>query len=227
MNCKKVLALGGAILVAVALPSATAGATGTKVTVRVEGKNKTLLAPTVIQAHSGWITKDGVKKGLCPESSGQGALDIATHHRWGGTFDSSLKEYFVKSILGETDNGPKYYWSIFVNNKSAATGACEIKLHAGDTLLFAAAVYPEYPIALNAPAKATAGTSFSVKVVRFTASGARKPLAGAKVTGNGISSATTNGAGTAQITATRSGTLKLNASHSGYIRAAPITVKVS
>jgi hypothetical protein len=227
MHCKKVLALGGAILIVVAAPVATAGAAGTRVTVRVEGKRRTLLPPTLVQTKSGWITKGGAPKGQCSAASGQGALDVATHHRWSGSFSASLKSYFIKTILGETDNGPKVYWSIFVNNKSAATGACGIKLHAGDTLLFAATVYPEYPIALTGPAKATAGKAFSVKVVRFTASGAGKPLAGAKVTGSGIRSAITNGAGIAQITAAHAGTLKLSADHNGYVRAAPLSVKVS
>jgi len=179
-----------------------------------------------VQVHSGSITKGGVAAGICPASSGQGALDVATHHRWGGKFDSSLKEYFVTSILGEIDNGPKYYWSIYVNNRSASTGGCEIKVHPGDQLLCAATSFPEYPLGLSGPASAKTGKAFAIKVVHYTAAGKAKPLARARVSGKGVS-VTTNGAGVARITATHAGTLVLKASAKGYVRTAPLSVHVS
>ncbi len=86
------------------------------------------------ETHAGWITAGHVARGKCSARSGQGALDVATHHRWAGSFSNSLGSYFITTILGEADNGPRYYWSIFINNRSASTGACEIKLHNGDQL---------------------------------------------------------------------------------------------
>ena len=53
---------------------------------RVEGAGKTLLGPTVVETHSGWITKDGTPKGTAwPDTSATGALDVATRHDWGGS----------------------------------------------------------------------------------------------------------------------------------------------
>src|SRR5512135_7423 len=111
MHRKKVLALGGALVTAVAMTASSAATAGaTKVTVRVEGKNRTLLTAATVQTRSGWITKGGVAPGKCSAGSGMGALDAATHHNWSGAFSASLKDYFIKGILGETDNGPKLYW---------------------------------------------------------------------------------------------------------------------
>jgi hypothetical protein len=211
MHRRPILALGGATLALVlASPGAALAVT---VAVRVEGKTHSLLAQTKVHTHNGWITKGGVPTGKCSAASGQGALDTATHHSWGGTFSSSLGSYFIKTILGETDNGPSIYWGIWVNNVSASTGACGIKLHKGDQLLFAAAPYPAYPLGLIAPSSAHLGRSFAVKVVGFNASGKSKPLAGAHVNGG-----VTNGQGIVHIVPTKKGTLDLGATDKGYIR---------
>ena len=226
MKLKQVLALSGVAVMVVAAPVTSASGAGTRVSVRVEGKNRTLLAEKVVQTRSGSITKGGAPSGKCLASSGQGALDVATHGRWSGKFSTSLGSYFVTKILGEIENGPRYYWSIFVNNRPAATGGCGIKLHPGDQLLFAATVYPEYPIAIQAPGTATAGKQFDVKVVAFNAKGKSKPLAGAHVTGAG-QGIVTNGRGIAHLVVSKGGTLKLGASDSGYVRAAQVRVHVT
>ena len=226
MQRSKLTVLAGTAIIAVAAPATNAAAAvGTSVTVRVEGKSRTLLAPTVVQAHSGWITAGRVAPGRCSALSGQGALDVATHHRWAGKFSTSLGNYFITSILGETDNGPRYYWSIFVNNKPASTGACEIKLRRGDQVLFAAATYPEYPIGVTAPSSATVGRQFKLTVSGFTAAGKSKPLAGARVTGSGVS-VTSNGKGVARVSARKAGSLVLRATDKGHIRSAPVTIRI-
>src|SRR5579862_6053705 len=91
------LAPVGAILTLACAPAALA-ATGPSVTVRVEGKTKTLLAPKVVHTHSGWITRFGEKTGSCPADSDLGALDQATHHSWKGKVFSSTSGLFVNSI---------------------------------------------------------------------------------------------------------------------------------
>jgi Domain of unknown function (DUF4430) len=226
MKLKQVLALSGVAVLVVAAPVTSASGAGTRVSVRVEGKNRTLLADKVVQTRSGSITKGGAPSGACLASSGQGALDVATHGRWSGKFSTSLGSYFVTKILGENENGPKYYWSIFVNNRPAATGACGIKLHPGDQLLFAATVYPEYPMAIQAPRTATVGKQFNVKVVGFNAKGKSKPLAGAHLAGAGHG-VVTNSHGVAHVVASKAGTLTLGASDNGYIRAAQVRVRVT
>jgi hypothetical protein len=211
------------------MPAAALAATGPAVTVRVEGLKRTLLSPTVIHTQSGWITKYGAPKGKCSAASAQGALDVATHHDWGGSWDTSLADYEVLSILGETHSfSSKYYWEIFANNVSASAGACDLKLHRGEQLLFAAV--PDspttYPLALEAPKSPTAGHAFTVTVVYFNGSGKAKPLSGATVSVSGHS-IRTNGHGTVRVTAINAGTLVLHAQHVGYVRAAPVTLHVS
>jgi hypothetical protein len=81
------------------------------------------------------VTKDGTPKGKCSGNSGAGALDAATHGKWTAKYYSSLKDVFIESIDGVKPPG-KDYWGVYVNGKVASTGACEIKLHAGERLLF-------------------------------------------------------------------------------------------
>ena len=243
MYPKKLLAVGGATLMLAALPAA-AGATN--VTVRVEGHNKALLAPRTVHVRSGWITRYGAPRGKCPASSAQGALDAATSHRWRGTWTTQFgPEYEVTSILGETHSfSSKYYWEIFTNNVAATAGGCEIKLHRGETLLFAAvpqSVVTQYPLGVSVPSRVIAGRPFDVKVVYYNAKGKARPLANAKVTLGGISAepvphggvtAKTNAKGIARVTESHAGLMDVTASKAGsskvgYIRAAPVVRDVS
>ncbi len=229
MHVKKLFALGGATIVVILAPSAAFAAGGTKVTVRVEGVSKTLLAPTAVQTHTGWITKDGTPRGKCPETSAAGALDVATHHNWGGSYEKGVG-LEVTSIFGETHTfaSKKYFWEVFVNNTAATVGACEQKLHKGDQLLFAAVSQKgfAYPMAIRAPRSAAAGHRFNVKVVWFNAKGQAKPLAGAVVSVRG-KTVKTKGRGTAAMTWSSPGTVVIHASRPGYVRAAAVRVKVT
>ena len=131
MQRTKILALGGAALAAslvVAPGAALRAAGGAERTIRIEGKAKTLLATTKAVGEAGSITKGGAPKGACPGDTAQGALDVATHHRWSGKWSDSYDEYEIITILGDTESGTKSYWEIFVNNVAATSGACEIKL---------------------------------------------------------------------------------------------------
>ena len=234
-----------AVVAALALPAAVSAATPTavsartptaasaadpSVTVRVEGLKRTLLLPTATHTHAGWITKYGAPTGECSAKSAQGALDVATRHRWRGTWSTQYgPEYEITSILGETHSfSSKYYWEIFVNNVAASAGACELKLHAGEQLLFAAVrdSGTAFPLALEAPRSARVGQTFSVKVVYFTAKGIAKPLSGATVSVAGHSGKT-NRRGIVPLTPDHAGTFVLHAQRLGYIRAAPVTVRVS
>jgi Domain of unknown function (DUF4430) len=227
-NVKKLLALGGASA-ALALISAGA-ALASAVTVRVEGLKRTLLAPTVVHPRPGSITRYGAPKDACPSPSAQGALDVATHHRWVGKWSTQFgPEYEITSILGEAHSfTSKYFWEIFVNNVASSAGACEIKLHRGDQLLFAAV--PDsgiaYPLAIESLRSATVGHAFTVKVVYFTGPGTAKPLGGATVSAAGRSGRT-DGHGTVSLTPSHAGRFVLHAEHAGYVRAAPVTLTVS
>jgi hypothetical protein len=187
------------------------------------------LPATKTQTHGGWITRYGAPKGQCPATSAQGALDVATHHQWKGTWTTQFgPEYEITSILGETYNsfkpGSKYFWEIFVNNVAATAGACQIALHRGEQLLFAVApatAAQVFPLKVTAPRTATVGHPFTARVVRFDAKGKSHPLKGATVDGK-----RTDASGTVRIDPTKSGSLTVRASKHGYIRD-EITVHVA
>jgi hypothetical protein len=219
-------ALGGVAAALVLATTAPALGAGSGVTVRVEGLKHTLLPATVAHAESGSITKGGTPKGSCPGSSGAGYFDSATHHKWKGTYSSGLGVE-ITSVLGETHkfSAKGFYWGIWVNNRFASAGLCDLKLKPGDQLLLAPAPGSgtTYPIVLRAPAKATAGRSFPVTTSYFKSSkGKAKSLAGVKVTDGG---AVTNHGGHATVTVAKPGKVTLVATLKGYIRAeATVTV---
>jgi hypothetical protein len=228
MQTRRLLALCGATIALSLMLAANAFAAGTVVTVRVEGKSRTLLSTTTVHTHAGSITKGGAPAGSCPATSAAGALDVATRGRWNGSYSTQYHELSVTSILGETWSFSQlnYYWSIWVDNRYAPAGVCELKLHKGEQLLFAAVPDKgtEYPIVLSAPQHATTGHSFEVKASYLNGKGVAKPLAGASVKGAG---AVTNRQGIVTITPQRPGKLVLTSSRSGYIRSARDTVSVS
>ncbi|MGB9185598.1 MAG: hypothetical protein WCB67_16195 [Solirubrobacteraceae bacterium] len=201
-------------------------AAGTTVSVRVEGLTKTLLATKVVQTHSGAIRTGGTPAGACPATTAAGALDVATAHRWSGTYGTYGLS--VTQIFGETHTfTSKDYWSIWVDNKFATAGICSLKLHRGEHLLFAAVPIKgtEFPIVISGPKHAAAGRSFTLKVSYINAKGAVKPVAGARVHGSGASGVT-NAAGTVSVTATHKGMLAYTAAKTGFIRSAAVTVRV-
>jgi hypothetical protein len=227
LHRRHILALGGAILVLVLAPAAVA-ANGTTVTVRVEGLKRTLLLPAVVHTHTGGITRGGTPHGSCSTTTAAGALDVATHHRWGGFWDKKYAALEVTSILGEKHAFTStQYWSVWVDNRFAQFGVCGLKLHRGEQLLFAAVAdtFSGFPLVLTTPPGAHAGQPFSVKVSYFDSHGKSKPLAHARVAGSGVSG-DTDSEGTVKLTAAHPGTLTLRADQAGYIRSAPVSVRV-
>jgi hypothetical protein len=227
MKHRQFAALGGIAAAVVLASTAPALGAGSGVTVRVEGLKHTLLASTVAHAEPGSITKGGTPAGSCPGSSAAGYLDSATHHRWNGTYSSGLGVEITK-VLGETHkfSAKGFYWGIWVNDRFASVGLCDLKLKAGDELLLAPAPArgTTYPIVLTAPATAKAGQSFSVKTAYFKASkGKAKALKGVKVTDAG---GVTSSRGAATVTVPKPGKVTLVATLKGYIRA-ETTIKVT
>jgi Domain of unknown function (DUF4430) len=140
MKRKTVVALVGAVVVAVAVASAALAASsgpassGPAVTVQIKSLSKTLKT-AVVHGEQGWITKDGTPSGKCPGSSGAGALDAATHGKWTAKYYASYHDVLVTSILGVKPKGSDF-WELFVDGKASSKGACEVKLKAHETILF-------------------------------------------------------------------------------------------
>lgn len=208
---------GAALLLA---PASSLAASPTSVSVRVEGLTHTLLRATRVRTHAGSITKGGAPRGACPATNAVGALDVATHHDWTGSYGSYGLS--VVSILGESHPfSSSDYWSVFVNGHYASAGVCDLKLVRGEQLLFAAVPQrgTEYPLAISAPRRA--GHRFTVTVRAYGAHGAARPIAGASVTDGGV----TNRHGRTTVRVPRSGRVTLTASRRGHIRA-EATVRV-
>jgi hypothetical protein len=218
MRVRIVLVLAAIAALTGGVALASSGAKHPPVAIRIEGSNKTLVLPTRLRTRSGWITKSGAPKGKCPASSVQGALSAATHGHWKGTWYSQYNEYLITSILGEKPSGHDF-WEIFVNNKAAVKGACDLRLRRGEQIVFADTDGKHGPAALKAPASAAAGSSFTVKLLGYDAHGTSKPLAGVRITGHGIHPVTTDSQGEAKVTGEQSGRLVLRSSPAGYIRA--------
>jgi hypothetical protein len=76
-------------------------------------------------------------------------------------------------------------WFFKVNHKVPSVGGDHAKIKAGDEVLWDLAPSYPYPneLALTAPAKATAGTAFTVHAWSYDEKGKRTPAKGVKVTG--------------------------------------------
>ncbi len=223
MKHKTKLALLGATATLGAGPAAALGSSSSTVTVRIEGASKTLLAPKAERVPgSGFITKGGTPPGDCPAATAAGAFDLATGHDWSAKFYPGVQGgIFITSIFGEKPTGNDY-WTVFVDNRSSASGICKIKPHQGEQLLFAVTNGSQKPLILKGPRRARIGKSITITAGSL---GTQGFLAAARVhvTGSGVS-ATTNGRGALRIPIAHTGTLVLHADGKGFIRAAPLRI---
>jgi hypothetical protein len=100
--------------------------------------------------------------------------------------------------VGRSKSSSKRSWYLKVNHKDPQRGGEQVKVHAGDEVLWALEPYP-YPeeLVLKAPATAEAGKAFTVTVTAYDDAGKHKPAAGITVTG---ASGPTGADGTATVT---------------------------
>ncbi len=227
------LLVAGLLLLIAAAPAGAAGPA--TVTVRVEGAADTLVPRTSVTTTTAPVNKDGVSGHDCTGTSVAGALERVTGGAWTATWSSSFK-YFVTAIKGEAPAGSEFF-TLWVNGKSSQLGVCDAELQQGDEVLFyvsrcdagpppdfACTNPPVQPLSLAAPATATAGQPFGVRVVELADSGAQTPVAGATVSG-GDAPVTTGADGIAVVTLAASGTLR--ATKAGRARSASEAVAVS
>jgi hypothetical protein len=133
---RAVAAIG--LIVALALP-ATALA-GPKVTVRVEGETKALLAPTQVEVGNGTgIAKTwngvGSMPHECDDDTAYQAIEKATKGNW----DRGI---FLAEVMGETHTWSpnEEMWIFYYNRNYADRGICDQHLKEGDTILIQAGV---------------------------------------------------------------------------------------
>ncbi len=219
-----VCALAALLLV----PSVAPAAAPATVSVRIEGAGGTLVPRTTLTTTTTPVVKDGDPAHSCTGTSVAGALERATGGGWGGSWADGLG-YFVTGVEGESPPDVSSYFTLWVNERSSATGICDTELQDGDRVLLfldrcdydpqtqGCANAPVLPLGLSAPDRATRGKPFPVRVVRYAPDGTPAPVAGATV-GGGSASAVTGADGTATLTAVAGRGADLRASE-GRVRA--------
>lgn len=183
------VALGVLAAAALAPSLAQAASAGkpSKVTVRVEGPETTLVSTTVTTTRRP-VVKDGNPAHSCAGTSAAGALELATGGRWSGAWFDGLG-YAIDEIAGVRAPADfSAWWSLWVNGKLSSTGLCDTELQAGDELLaFLCASTPDFSSCVNRPlalrAVSVRGTTATVEVVRLTGDGTSTPADGATVSG--------------------------------------------
>jgi hypothetical protein len=209
-----------ALSLSVLAPSALAGTPAT-VTVRVEGYPGTVLPPTQVTTTTAPVEKEGHS---CSGTSAAGALQLATSGNWTGTWYEGEfgAGFFVNSIESENYlDSPSLYWELWVDNKPATEGICDIQLTSGDTVLFFPECFgecpaPPNPLGIEAPAVAEVGEPVTATVSSYAnASGARSAANGATVTYEGTQTSTdTNGHATLRFSHAGTATVQVTSPQS-------------
>lgn len=223
------LALAATLTLAFALTAAdtrAAASSASAITVRVEGTTNTLVRATAVTLGSGSIVKDGNTADSCAGHSAAGALELATHGDWNGTWSASYKAYLVNSIEGlNFPSTGAEYWAFWVNDAPSASGVCGYDPKPGDHLLFFPDCYGKTcpksagVLGVKAAAVATIGRPFTVSVTAYSdAKGAPSKAAGATVSAGGAS-AKTAVSGKAALSFTRAGHFILKVTKPNAVRA--------
>jgi hypothetical protein len=215
----------------VLLTCGAASAAPTTVQLRVEGASATLFeGPVTTDAKT--ITKggntvvcDGTVNGAnpTPGPTATTALDdgaLQAGVTWDATFFAP--DLFLTRFGAEQSSA----WGLAVNYTSALVGGCQLQVHAGDDVLWAADAFggpPDYKektmLRLDGPARAVAGAPANVRVTDGTT---HAPVGGATVGGT-----LTGADGTAAVTLATPGLAHLKAEAPDSIRSNALTVCVS
>ncbi|MEA2423037.1 MAG: hypothetical protein QOF55_2136 [Thermoleophilaceae bacterium] len=216
---------------ACAVPAA-ATAAPTNVTVRIEGKTKTIFEGKVAtDVHdvdgsdgSGAHKCDGTNggSGTVPGPTSTGALDDAVKLAgltWKGSYDASFQDFIVNQI-GPDAATSSQFWGVASQGKSLEVGGCQHVVSSGEEVLWAYDLFSKKHLlrATGGP-KVRAGRIYTVKVSDTQNGGV--PIAGARVGGK-----KTNSKGIATLRFKTPGTKRLKATRADSLRSNQLTVKV-
>jgi hypothetical protein len=223
-----VLAL--ALACGTAATAAPASAAPTNVTVRIEGKTKTIFEGTVkTDVHevdagdgSGAHKCDGTNGGANPAAgpTATGAMDDATKLAgltWAGSYNSSFEDFLVNRI-GPDSGTSSAFWGVAVQGKSLQVGGCQAIVTTGDEVLWAYDSFNKKLLRASGPKTTRVGRVTRVKVIDTEKD---KPVAGARIGGR-----KTNAGGIAKLRFKTAGTKRLKATASKAIRSNQLVVKV-
>jgi hypothetical protein len=224
----------GALAVLAALACAApagAAAAPTKVSVRVEGKTKTIFEGAVTTdvhtvdggdgtgAHKCDGTNGGA--GTVPGPTATSAMDDAVKHgglTWGGSYNASFDDFIVNQI-GPDASTSSQFWGVAVQGKSLEVGGCQKIVTAGQEVLWAYDSFGKKLLRASGARKVRVGKVLSVKVVDTEKDNA--PVKGARIGGK-----KTNAKGIAKLRFKSVGTKRLKARATKAIRSNQLTVKV-
>ncbi len=221
-----------AVLATVALPLAALSSPSTAlagpiVTVRIEGESSTLLPRTTVTLNAPEPVSG------CPANSVAAAINLAVGGNWDHGEAGGGGGDFTQTILGETHafTHEGDTWAEWVNYKWGG-GICTDLLSEGAEVLMVADHEPEptfaptvWPlVATSAPSSVQVGVPFTVQVSEIRTppgtfaepgQGTPTPVAGAAVSGAGVSGGTSDASGMATVTLSSSGSFTLHASKTG------------
>lgn len=216
--------------------TAPALAKGVSADLRVIGKGGKVLSEQTLSTSTISIKTSTQAKCFGPENAGsgksvtvQGATAMGLLAQAAKTTSAlrplSITDAFdfglgICGVGGSVVSG-KASWYLKVNHKGSMVGGDAVKLKPGDEVLWAYATSYPYPneLALQAPATATAGTPFQVKVFSYDEKGKKKPVAGATVTG---ATEPTAADGTTTVSLTMPG--EIRATHGKEIPSAAVAI---
>ena len=224
--------LGPLVAAMILVPAATALA-GPTVTVRVEGRDVTLLPATTVTLPDAKAPGNPCSGTAAALTKGA-ALEEATRGNWD-------RADFTKTILGESHTfAENDYWAVWLNEKYA-NGICSDadQLQDGDRVLLLVDISgpPSYApsvfaMTLAAPATVAPGVAFAVTATEYRSADGSPgqstptPAGEVAITGGGAT-VTTGDDGTASVRLTARGPATLRASRSRGARSEPVSVCVT
>ena len=229
----------GALVLALTAPALAAPA---NVTVRVEGRDSTLLGRTAVTTTTTPVSKDGDPEHSCPGTSAIGALDVATAGHWDGPWYDGFGQA-VTTILGEThefdpDSERNYFWTFWNNYEYQNQGACSTELQEGDEVLWSVGCYGDCstptPLKLGLPGRAAPGEEIAATVTQYVVvcdasyncATESQPASGATVAA-GDATVIANDEGVARFTPPERGAHAVRATKEGFVPTATETVCVT
>lgn len=221
---------------AVALSAGTAVAAGPyDVSIRVEGKARTLVKERTVTIADAPIIKDGDPNHACNGLTALGALHAGTEGNWSGPWFEGLG-YSAETIMGSKPKAPGYY-ELWVDHKLSSVGLCDAALKDGqDVLMFVqdceydpaleGCKDPVTPLGVRVAKTIKRNTVRTIKVVDYSAAGKATPEAKATVYVNGAKLGRTKADGTIKVKGSKTGVATVYAKKAGHARSETDRVRI-
>jgi len=204
------------------------------VSIRVEGKARTLVKERKVTLADAPIIKDGNPEHSCNGQAAIGALQAGTGGDWTGSWFEGLG-YTADEIKGV--NPSPAYFELWVNHKLSSTGLCDADLERGDDVLmfvqdceYVPALEgcrsPVTPLGVRVAKIIKRNTVRTIRIVDYAANGRTTPEPGATVFVNGKKLGRTNRQGEIRVKGTKLGVATIYAKDTGHARSETARVRI-